>query len=151
MAHWRTLIEKDHLGAWDLVGPDGKTPKDYTLEIAKVTSNLVKTRENPTGKRKCVITFVRARKKFISNTTNCETIESLYGHDTDGWVGKRVTLYQADVKNPKGKGTTKGIRVRPRAPDAKQAAEEMPEREVDPDMRAEQNAAYDREPGSDDA
>lgn len=153
MPHWRTLIEKDHLGAWDLVGPDGKTPKDYTLSIAKVQSVALKTRETPKGKRKCVITFHKARKKFVSNTTNCETIESLYGGDYDAWVGKLITLYQTDVRNPKASkagqpATVKGIRVRPRKPDGQ--AEEVPEREVDPEIRKEQDEAFDREPGSDD-
>lgn len=148
MPHWRTMVEKDHLGAWDLTGPDGKTPKDYTLQIAAVNSVALKTRETPKGKRKCVVTFQRARKKFVANTTNCEVIESLYGGDTDGWIGKLVTLYQADVRNPKGHGTIKGIRVRPKKPAGQ--PEEVPEREVDQAVRDEQNEAFGREPGSDD-
>lgn len=148
MPHWRTLIEKDHLGAWDLTGPDGKTPKDYTLEIAKVETSLLKTKDTPKGKRKCVITFAGARKKFVANPTNCETIEAMYGWDTDGWIGKRVTVYQTDVRNPKGKPpTVKGIRVRPRIPGGQ--AEVVPEREVDPEIRAAQDEAFDRQPGED--
>ena len=33
MPHWRTMIEKDHLAAWDLVVPGTMTPRDYTLEF----------------------------------------------------------------------------------------------------------------------
>jgi hypothetical protein len=141
------MIEKDHLGAWDLVGPDGKTPRPYTLRIQAVGSNLLKTKDTPKGKRKCVITFEGARKKFVSNTTNCETIESLYGADTDGWIGKLVTLYQADVRNPKGKGTIKGIRVSSKPPPERQQPDRVPEREVDQQVRDEQNEAFGREPG----
>lgn len=147
MPHWRTMIEKDHLGAWDLVGPDGK-PKEFTLEIARVDSKLLKTVQKPKGHRKCVVTFKGARKQFVCNTTNAQTIESLYGAETDGWVGKRVTLYQADVRDPNGRGTVKGIRVKSRAPSG--PAETVPEREVDEDMRAQQNAAFggeERQPG----
>lgn len=139
------MIEKDYLGAWDLVHPDGKTPKDFTLEIESVKSTVVKTRDTPKGKRRCTIRFKGARKAFIANTTNCETIESLYGWDTDGWIGKRVTLYQGDVRNPKGKPPTiKGVCVRPRRPDG--PAESVPEREVDQEMRNQQNEAFGREP-----
>lgn len=153
MAHWRTMIEKDFLGAWDLVGPDGKTPRDYTLQIAEVKSQSLKTRETPKGKRKCTIRFHKATKQFVANTTNCETIESLYGGDTDGWIGKLVTLYQTDTRNPKGGGQIKCIRVRPKRPNGQ--AEEIKDRPVDPDMRQAQNEAYGRndeagrEPGED--
>lgn len=143
MAHWRTMIEKDHLGAWDLVGPDGKTPKDFTLEIVKVESKLLKTREQPDGRRKCVLTLRGARKQFVANTTNCETIESLFGSDTDAWIGKRITLYQTDVRNPnpkKGGKMIRGIRVRTKP--ATGPAESLPEREVDEGMRSAQDEAF---------
>lgn len=145
MAHWRTMIEKDHLGAWDLVDRDGKTPRDFTLKIASAKSNLLKTREQPKGKRKLVLTFVGARKAFVCNPTNAQTIEQLYGADVDAWIGKTITLYQTDVRNPSGGGTVKGIRVRPRKPTG--AAEEVPDRPVDQDMRREQDDAFGREPG----
>lgn len=152
MPHWRTMMEKEHLGAWDLVGQDGKTPRDYTLKIAGVKSAKLKTRGDSEGKRKCVITFERAHKKMVCNTTNAEVIESLYGWDTDGWVGKLVTLYQADVRSPKGRGTVKGICVRNKRPAGQ--PEEIIDRPVDQAMRNEQNEAFDRpqdgrQPGDD--
>lgn len=146
MPHWRTMMEKDYLGAWDLVDDDGK-PREYTLQIVKVASVALKTRETPKGKRKVVITFRQAKKAFVANTTNCEAIESLYGSDTDKWVGELVTLYQTDVRDPKGKGTIKGIRVRPVKPAKGSAAPELKEREVDPAIRDAQNESFGREPG----
>jgi hypothetical protein len=143
------MVEKDYLGAWDLVvGKDG-APKDYTLTIAAVKSVALKSREAPKGKRKVVISFLEARKAMVGNTTNCETIESLYGPDTDAWVGKLITLYQTDVRSPKG-GTIRGIRVRPKKPTGA-ATERIEERPVDEAMRAAQDEAFNREPGSDDA
>ncbi len=144
--HWRTLTERDFLGAWDMADAAGK-PKSYTLEIASVESVSLKTRETPNGKRKCVISFKGAQKKFVCNTTNAETIESLYGSDVDAWVGKLVTLGQSDVRNPKGKGTIKGIRVRPQIPPGK--AEAIESRDVDPETRAAQNEAFGRTEGVD--
>lgn len=140
------MVEKDYLGSWDLVDREG-APRDYTLKIESVKSVTVKTREVPKGKRKVVIRFHGAQKAMVGNTTNCETIESMYGVDTDGWIGKSITIYQTDVKSPKGKGTIKGIRVRP-APPSK-APEQIESRPVDPEIRDAQNEAYGREPGED--
>ncbi len=142
--NWRTLVEKEYLGAWDLADAAGK-PRQYVLEIAAVESVALKTRETPKGRRKCVISFKGAQKKFVGNTTNCETIESLYGPDVDLWVGKSVTLYQTDVRSPTGKGTIKGIRVRPQVPPGK--AEVIESRDVDPETRAAQNEAFGRTEG----
>ncbi len=161
--NWRTMVEKDFLGAWDLAwkctrhpdDPDQRCdtckkagqPRDYTLKIAKVASVALKTREQPKGKRKVVIYFERADKAMVGNTTNCETIESMYGADTDKWVGQSITLYQTDVRNPKGGPMIKGIRVRPKKPAG--APEEIKTGPVDEVVRAAQDAAFDRQPGED--
>lgn len=149
MPHWRSLIEKDYLGAWDLVGRDGK-PKDFTLEIDSVESQKLKTKETPKGKGKCVIRFKVARKGFVSNATNCETIEGMYGEDYNLWVGKKITLYatttmMAGKKRGDPMRKVPCIRVRPSIP--KGAAEAMEEKEVDTEMRAAQDQAFGREPG----
>jgi hypothetical protein len=142
--HWKGLIEKDHLGAWDLVGADGK-PRDFTLEIVRVESKVLKTRQDPKGKRKAVITFARAKKAFVSNSTNCETIAGMYGNAPKAWIGKLVTLYATKVRL--GGEMVDGIRVRPAIP--KGRAEQIEDRPVDEEMRAKQVAAAEREPGED--
>lgn len=147
--HWRTLIEKDHLAAWDLVIPGTMTPRDYTLRIVAVDTKLLKTRGDSKGKRRCVITFEKAEKRFVANTTNCEVIENMYGGDVDGWIGKSITLYQGDVRNPKGGGTIKGIKVRPKVPSAK--PEPIKSQPMNEEMRDAQNAAFDRDNEPDDA
>ncbi len=139
MPNWRTLVDKEFLGSWDVEG------RDFTLEVMRVESGLVKSQLDPSGKRKVVIIFRGARKKFIVNATNCTTIEAMYGANTDNWVGKRVTLYATKVRSPKG-GSVLGVRVRPKPPQG--VAETLPEREVDAAVRAEQDAAF-REPGED--
>jgi len=123
------------LGAWDLVD-DEMRPREITVTIEAVKSEALKTRESPAARRRCVLTFTRAHKRMIANTTNCEIIEAMYGSNVRGWVGKRVTLYQGDVKNPKGKGTVKGVRVRPTIPAG--PGEELKSRDVDPAIRAAQ-------------
>ena len=54
--HWRAMTDKETLGAWDLVGKDGR-PKDFTLEIAKVQRGLVKSREKSTGEHRPFVHF----------------------------------------------------------------------------------------------
>ena len=52
------MIEKDYLGAWDLADASGK-PRDFTLEIERVESKILKTKEDPKGKRKVARSVVR--------------------------------------------------------------------------------------------
>lgn len=149
MTHWRACIDKDYLGSYDLVDKAGK-PKDYTLQIVRVEPRLLKTAQNPKGKRKCVVTFLRAEKKFVANSTNCTLIEAMYGPDIEGWVGKKITLYQGEVRSPAG-GTTMGIKVRPKIPGG--PAEAIAAQPVDEARRTEQARAFGddgppaREPG----
>lgn len=145
--HWRAMTDRETLGAWDLVGKDGK-PKDFTLEIERVQAGVVKSRERPKGERRPFVYFRGAKKPLVCNATNAETISSMAGsEDTDRWIGLRITLYQTKVRAKAG-GQVVGIRVRPMR--AQGPAEEMGEGQpVDEAMRAEQEAAM-REPGSDD-
>ena len=142
--HWRAMTDKETLGAWDLVGKDGR-PKDFTLEIAKVQRGLVKSREKPSGEHRPFVHFKGAAKALVCNATNAESFSAMAGsEDTDRWIGLRVTLYQTQVRSKGGKPVP-GIRVRPMK--ATGPVEEMGAGQpVDEAMRAEQNEAM-REPG----
>ena len=139
MPNWRSMVDKTYLGAWDV-------PRDVTVEIAEVRSELLKSRENPSGKRKVTIAFRGARKRLVANSTNCTTIEQMYGPNTEQWIGKRVTLY-ATTTSVGGRGSVPCIRIRPSIPRGQ--AEEIEERDPDPEMRAAQDEAFQREPGED--
>lgn len=111
MPHWREMQDNNnrYVAAFDLKG------KDWTLRIVEVKSEQV---DNQKGdkKRKVVVYFEKAEKPFLSNTTNCKTIASLYGTNVDGWKGRSVTLYPTTT-------TAFGevvdcIRVRPMKPGA---------------------------------
>jgi hypothetical protein len=149
VTHWRTMIEKDFLGAWDFLHPETGKPCAYTLKIVSVKSEILKTREQPKGKRRIVIRFEGWEKGFVCNTTNAETIESMYGADIDQWIGKSVTLTQRMVRSPKG-GEIPGIRVFAKKPTGPATTADA-SRPVDEKIRAAQNEAFDREPGADDA
>ena len=140
------MTDRETLGAWDLVGKDGK-PKDFTLEIAKVERGTVQSREKPRGEHRPFVYFKGASKPLVCNATNAESFSSMAGsEDTDRWIGMRVTLFSTQVKSKGGKPVA-GIRVRPMKATA--PVEEMGAGQpVDEAMRAEQDAAM-REPGDD--
>lgn len=46
---------------------------------------------------KAVLYFFKKRKGMVLNKTNANSIASMYGEDTDGWEGKEITLYSAEV------------------------------------------------------
>jgi hypothetical protein len=139
MAHWRTMLDKDYLGAWDLVDPRTNQARDFTLTISRVESKLLRTQSKPNGQRKVTIWFDGAKKGFVANSTNCTTIEGMYGGDVDGWTGKRITLYPTTTSVGPRRDVP-CVRVRPTIPKSK--AETLPEREVDHDQRAKQDEAF---------
>ncbi len=139
--HIETMVEKDYLGAWDFAD------RDWTLEVEKVEK---KTLNLSGGKKKTVpvLTFKGARKKFVlAARTNRDQIAALYGPYIEDWQGKALTLYcDPHCKSPEGRGkTVPGIRIRPVKPTTK--GEALPEKPVDEDMKAAQDAGFGREPG----
>lgn len=140
MTHWRSLIEREFLGAWDLVGKDGK-PRDYTLEISKVVQRKVYSQKVQKDRGKLTIEFKGASKPLICGAVLCGIIEGMYGADYEKWPGKLVTLYQTTTSVGPKKDVP-CVRIRPQAPRAN--AETLTSQPVDPEMRAKQNEAFGR-------
>ena len=132
--HIETMVEKDHLAAWDVEG------RDWTMTIDRVEKKTL-TLRGGVKKTVPVLTFKEARKKFVlAARTNRETISDMYGPYIEDWAGKLITLFMdPHCKSPSG-GTCPGIRVRPMVPKAK--PEPMPEKPVNEEMRAAQDAAF---------
>lgn len=109
MAHWRTAMEdKDFLFAFNLDG------KEFTLTIRSVAGGVITGDKGKTNK-KPIATFVETPKKLALNTTNCKTIQAIYGTgDMAAWSGKRITLYPTVTQM--GGETVDCIRVRPVVP-----------------------------------
>jgi hypothetical protein len=146
--HWRSLTDRETLGAWDLVDKAGK-PKDYTLEIVKVAGGVVKSMEKPKGEKRPYVWFRGADKPMVMNATNSKAFSAMSGSpEIESWIGMKVTLYQTQVK-AKGGELVPGIRVRPMK--AKGDAEIMGAGQpVDPVMREQQDKAFDRGDNPDD-
>ena len=101
---YRTMMDKEHLGAWDF-------QRDITLTIARVEAGVVGRDEKK--RRKPIIYFAESQsgKGMVCNVTNCKTIANLYGTDTRQWVGKRITVYPA--KTQFGSEMVDCLRIRP--------------------------------------
>lgn len=119
MTDYRSMYDKQFMGAWDL--PDGR---DAVVTITRVEAGKV---SNGTKSDRKPLVFIAGRdgkerpKPIVLNATNGKTIASLYSPKVEAWVGKRITLYKANVQAVGG-GTVEAIRVRPSAPSAQQQA-----------------------------
>lgn len=112
MPHWKSMMDRDLLFAFDLGG------KDVTLTIEKVTGGeLTGSGGKKSKKPLCYFVESKTGKPLALNSTNCKTIAGMYGHDTDEWIGKRVTLFPTTTQF--GSEQMDCIRVRPTVPPEK--------------------------------
>lgn len=110
MPHWREMTDSDWLRAFDLQG------RDCTVTIERVEAGeLVGEKGRKT--KKPVAFFAGKSKPLALNATNCKTIARMYGTKTEGWHGKRITLF-CSVTTKDGEETP-CIRIRPEVPQDK--------------------------------
>lgn len=128
MPDYRSMFDRDYIGAWDLKG------RDVTVTIVKVEARKLRNQKNTATKP--IIFFERAEKGFACNKTNGKTIAELYGADTDQWLGKSITLYATTTTF--GGDTVPCIRVRNRIP-ASGAAAQSPPIAVEPPTETERD------------
>jgi hypothetical protein len=130
MAHWKSFLDKEYLGCWDL-------PQDRTAEIVKVEAVKLEgvPSEGIKASRRPVIHFKGTTKKLIVNATIGKTIAGMYGPDVNQWLGKKITLYGTTTKS-KGGGMVECVRVRPTVPKVEAAPIES--QPVDEEMRKRQ-------------
>ena len=141
MPHWRSMMDRETLGAWDFYDEDMK-PVDRVAEIEAVNAvNLAGTKDIKAS-RKPLLTLRGPRgtweKKLLVNVTIGTTIGRMYGNDVRAWVGKRITIYPDQTKS-KGGSMVDCVRVRPTPP--KGAAQTGVSRPVDPEMQRKQKEA----------
>lgn len=141
MPHWKSMMDRDFIFAFDLNG------KDVTVTIARVEAGTLMS----TGGRKAkkpVVYFEGKDKGLALNSTNCKTIAALYSNYTEKWVGKQITLFPTTTQM--GGETVECIRVRPTLPRAANrngkpaAAEQGAKQEDPPPISPEEQAEIDR-------
>lgn len=87
---------------------------DMTLTMSEVKVETVG--QGKDAEQKPILYFEETDKSLVLNKTNAATISKLYGTDTDGWTGKKITLFSTEVQY--GAEMVAGIRVRMKAPPA---------------------------------
>lgn len=92
MTHWKKLFDERFVGAWDF--DDGN---DVNCTIESLKHEQMRTQEGD-DVEKPVLYMKGAKKGLVLNKTNAESIAKLYGNDTDGWMGKKITLYPTTCK-----------------------------------------------------
>jgi hypothetical protein len=143
MADFRSMYDSNYLYAFDLKG------KDVTVTIKEVKAAKVRNADKK-EQRKPIVFFKESHdaRGLVLCKTNGKTIASLYGNDTDGWVGKRVTLF-ATMVDAFGQ-TVEAIRIRPGAPVKGKPAGEFADVAMVPTPEAPDHAELnEREPGQD--
>lgn len=86
-----TVYPSKYVTAADLQG------RTVTLTIKAVTLEEMLTHDSKKA-TKPVAWFERTEKGFVMNMTNAKIIAALYGDDTAGWIGERISLYPTRVK-----------------------------------------------------
>ena len=84
--------------------------KDSTVEIKKVRQEMLHMPDN-SEEPGLIVAFKGAKKEFICNVTNGNTIAGHHGQEATEWIGKKVTLYPTTCRG-KGGETVDCIRVR---------------------------------------
>ena len=124
MTHWKSMVDREWLFAFDLQG------KDVTLTIDRVEAGNV-TGTGGKKTRKPVVHFREGKEKkpLALAVTNCKAIAGLYGNDVEQWVGKRITLYPTTTTF--AGEVVECIRVRPVKPEGKPGKTEEREPGID--------------------
>ncbi len=80
----------------------------FKLTVASV---VMEKMEND-GAMKPVMSFQGAQKSMPINATNWDNMASVYGDESDHWIGKQVEMYTEATRMPNGT-PTRGVRIRP--------------------------------------
>src|SRR4029077_6678042 len=116
---FRTLFDRDYIGAFDVQG------RDVTVKITKVIGGEL-TAVGGRKSKKPILYFEGKERGMICNKTNAKTVAAMFGNFTESWVGKRITLFVTQTRDPSTGGDIDCIRIRPTAPAAKGASQDEP-------------------------
>lgn len=87
---------------------------DILLTVAGCVQEEMPAQDNKTPEKKWVLYFEEQKKGLVLNNTNIKTMQSAYGDDTDGWIGKRVILWNDRSAN--FRGIHGSLKLRPMKP-----------------------------------
>lgn len=122
MPDYRAMYDSDFIANWDLPRDKDTVLTIATVERQEIINHMDKDDEGkPKKSVRPVIKFVGREegKGWVVNKTNGAAIATMYGTKVEGWKGKPISLYVTQTK-AFGK-MSDCIRVRPKAPEEKQA------------------------------
>lgn len=90
MSKYKAEANTDDLKAKDFIG------KNLKLTIERVETVTYPANEQQPENTKPALYFVGKTKRLIMNGTNTETLCNAYGNDSEGWVGKDISLTTKD-------------------------------------------------------
>lgn len=86
----KTAFPSKYLKVDDLGG------KSVTLTMDSV--DIEEVGQGQDKEKKPILRFRKTEKALVLNVTNSNTIAKLYGDDTEGWSGQRITLVPREVE-----------------------------------------------------
>lgn len=138
MPDFRSMYDSNYLYAFDLKG------RDVHVTIKDVKAVKVKNADKTEKKPIVYFTESKDERGLVLCKTNGKTIANLYGNETEGWRGKKITLFPAMV-DAFGK-TVEAIRIRPMAPVKSAKGGELADAPLAPAPESPDHAEV-REPG----
>lgn len=117
----------------DQIYPSGEYLKAEDLQGRDVTVTIDSARmvtfdKDGQDQRKIALAFRGTDRELLLNVTNARMIADMHGRDTDGWLGRPITLYPTRV--PFGGKNVDAIRIRYVAPNGGQAPLNQQQRPV---------------------
>lgn len=86
--HYKYLFPSKYVAAADLLG------QQVAVQIVKVVTEEV----GQTKDVRPVLYFSGYQKGMVLNVTNAKRIVRMYGEDSEGWIGKTITLYESETE-----------------------------------------------------
>jgi hypothetical protein len=87
-----TTIDQLFPSKWLKSSDIGSTSR--TATISRIDFELIGRDQE----KKAVLSFQNTTKRMILNRTNAQILANLYGKELKNWIGKRITLYCAEVQ-----------------------------------------------------
>ncbi len=113
-----TTVDQLFPSKWVKSSDIGSTPR--TAIISRIDFELIGHEQE----KKAVLSFQNTTKRMILNRTNAQILASLYGKEVMSWIGKRITLYCAEVQF---RGTTTlAVRIKEEVPGSPKVENEPP-------------------------
>ena len=117
--HYKNLYSQKN----QLLGSHNFNPEEELVGIIAKQPTLETIKNHKGGDLEIAVIEFTNKIKMTLNISNARVIAGLYGDLQEHWIGKPIQVYVGQVKNPSGRGTVAGLKIRERIPDTGEDAE----------------------------